>query len=186
LKQCTEFAGMAGLAFDSGSEDGYDPTGSDEDLLLAIVDRFSPVPPQPQPTPATPTRPAPRSKALIPARNAVSSSPFSPNLDPDAIFAVDETIAAISDDDLSFDISELHDATPVHGQRPEHEQVHNVSRGSTVQRHSRRLAPSVTGSDNGLSSFVSKTKPRHMPTLLPGPDVRYPDCTSFMSPARHK
>lgn len=174
---------MAGRAFGSDSEYGYDLTGSDEELLLAIADRLSPASPQQRPAPATPATPAPRSKASTLARTAVASTPYSPDLNSHAILAVDETLAAIGDDDLSFDISELDDAAFDRGQRPEQspaqEQVRHISRASTVERHSRRLAPSVSGSHDGLSSFVSKTKPRHIATLLPGPDVRYPDCTWF-------
>lgn len=150
-----ESAGMAGFTGESDSEYEYDLTVSDEELLCATVDRLSsPVPPQ----------------SRGPSQNALPSSPFSSSLDPDATLAIDETLAAITDDDLTFDISELDaDPSPSHGRDAEY--VHGP--------RSRKLAPSVSGSDDELASFVSKTKPRSMPTLLPGPDVRYPDCRLF-------
>lgn len=173
---------MAGFASDSGSEYSYGWTASDEEFLFAAADRLSAVSPLSRSAsttaarpaiPATPATPAPRRNTT---RGAILSSPFSPELDPDATLAIEETLAAISDDDLSFDLSELQDddsPRPAQGAARGH---YRVSRSSTPERQSRRLAPSVPSDDRRLASFVSKTKPRSMPTLLPGPDVRYPDC----------
>ena len=176
---------MAGFASDSGSEYDFDLTVSDEELLCAAADRLAEVSPQPQarvnprPAPAIPATPAPRRTTT---RHPLPSSPFSPNLDPDATFAVEEAIAAITDDDLSFDLSELQDddfdESPRHGQHGQHG-LHRqgiISRGSAPEGRNRRLAPSVASAGAGLASFVSKTKPRAVLALLPDPDVSYPDC----------
>lgn len=180
---------MAGFTSDSGSEYDLDLTTSDEELLWAIVDRLSAGSALPPAIPATPA---------TPARRPIASTPFSPDLDPDATLAVEEAIAAIADDDLSFDISELHDDDDDgdddgddddddfsdddfddddfnHGQTAARRHD-DASRNSTPERQNRRLAPSVSGDDDHLASFVSKTNPRSMPRLLPGPDVHYPDC----------
>ncbi|KAK4044099.1 exonuclease V [Parachaetomium inaequale] len=175
---------MAGFASDTDSEYGYDLTASDEERLWAIADRLSAaLSPQSRPAPATP---APRTKASTPARNTIASNPHSPELDPDTSLAIEETIAAITDDDLSFDSSELQDDDDAyghgHGQGAAHVQ-HGASRNSTPESHHRRLAPSVAG-DGYLASFISKTKPRSMPTLLPGPDVSYPDLSRALSDAQ--
>lgn len=162
---------MAGFWSDSGSEYSLDLTTSDEELLWAAVDRISLVSPQSRPAPPTPATPARRTNVY-----AIASSPFSPNLDPDATLAIEETIAAITDDDLSFDISELieDDASP-NGQGPAH--IHGgVSRSSTPERQNRRLSPSAAGDNGHLASFLTKAKRRSMRALLPGPDVDYPDC----------
>lgn len=163
---------MAGFASDSdcSSDYGYDLTASDEELLLAIVDQLSPVAPprQSRPGPLTPARRSDTFAPSIPARRSVLVN-TSPDANADATLAIDETIAAISDEDLTFDISELDE--------PPADHVGASSRPGSAERQSRRrLAPSVSADRSGLSSFVSKTKPRSIPTLLPGPDVRYPDC----------
>lgn len=177
---------MAGFSSDSGSEYSLDLTASDEEQLWAAVDRLAPVSPRSHPGPVAPATPVSwtNSSTRTPARNPIASSPLSPNLDPDATLAIEEIIAAITDDDLSFDISELQeeeedqdeddeDGADNHGQGAAH--IHDGSSGSTDDRRKRRLAPSVSGRDGNLASFVSKTKPRSMATLLPGPDVSYPD-----------
>jgi exonuclease V len=182
---------MAGFASDSGSEYAYDLTTSDEEVLWAIVDRLSTVSPrQSRPIQANRQTPAPPTNFATPARNAaiISSSPSSPDFDPDASLAIEETIAAITDDDLSFDISELneHDAYGhSQGAALGHDAVSRSSSASTSSApgwQNRKLAPSVARADRDLASFVSKTKPRSLPTLLPGPDVRYPDCKLLASP----
>jgi exonuclease V len=174
---------MAGSASDSGSEYAYDLTASDEEVLWAIVDRLSTVSPrQSRPVPASPPTLAPPTNFSTPARNTtiLSSSPFSPNFDPDASLAIEETIAAITDDDLSFDISELNEDDDAYGHSQGAVPVRDEGSHSGTPRWQRgRLAPSVAETDRDLASFVSKTKPRSMPTLLPGPDVRYPDCELF-------
>ncbi|KAL2129325.1 hypothetical protein VTI74DRAFT_7934 [Chaetomium olivicolor] len=186
---------MAGFASDSDSSYGYDFTASDEELLLAIADRLSPVLPQSRPTPATLTRPATpatpvrrnttlKSDSVNSARNAAQSTPFASQFDPDATLAIEETIAAIDDDDLTFDVSELDPhGTPIHGQGPAyaHEVIYN---NQQPKNRNRRLSPSVSDDGDDLSSFVSKTKPRSLPTLLPGPDVRYPDLSRALSDAQ--
>ncbi|KAL2256967.1 hypothetical protein VTK26DRAFT_835 [Humicola hyalothermophila] len=172
---------MAGFLSDSDSQYGYDLTVSDEELLLSIVDNIAPVSPQtdkpisPPAVAATPT----------PARNGNAASfsspvPFDPDLDPDASIAIDETVAAISDDDLSSDFSDFERNDPhSHGQRP----VHDVARSSATKiTDSRRLAPFVPRHQKHISSFVTKTKPRSLPSLLPGPDVSYPDPISDSRP----
>ncbi len=190
---------MAGFVSDSGSEFNFDLTASDEELLWAAADRLSSPAPQSQlqpksrqapdapATPATPATPAPRRNTT---QHAFPSSPFSPR-DPDAILVVEEALAAISDDDLSFDVSELleeeHQSPTRHGQHSQHGQhrqvaahgQYSIARSRSPEGQSRRLAPSVARTDGDLASFVSKSKPRSMPTLLPGPDVQYPDCTLF-------
>lgn len=176
---------MAGFASDSGSEYSYGWTASDEEFLFAAADHLSAVSPHSRSaantlaTPATPATPAPRRNTT---RGTILSSPFSPELDPDATLAIEETLAAISDDDLSFDLSELQEddsPRPAQGPAPNH---YRASRSSTPEGQNRRLAPSVPSDDRCLASFVSKTKPRSMPTLLPGPDVRYPDCKPLLAP----
>lgn len=181
---------MARFVSGSGSDTdySYDLTVSDEELLLAITDRLSPVSPQSKPAPPTPSTPVRRfnSNAPTPSTYAISSSPFMP-LDPVATQAVDNTIAALSDDDLSFDISELQDdGSPSSGRG--NLPSHGRPRGGFTYNHIGKLAPAVTRHDGDLASFVSKTKPRSMPTLLPGPDVVYPDrryrtaaCSSYAS-----
>jgi exonuclease V len=166
---------MAAFASDSDSEYVYNLTASDEERLWAIADRLSAVSPQSRPAPA------PRTNVVTPATNNIAPNPYSPDLDPDTSLVVEETIAAIADDDLNFDSSELLDDDDAygHGQGAAHVQ-HVASRSNTPESHHTRLAPSVSG-DGYLASFISKTKPRSMPTLLPGPDVSYPDCK--LSPA---
>ncbi|KAK4099699.1 hypothetical protein N658DRAFT_568001 [Parathielavia hyrcaniae] len=186
---------MAGFASDSVSGSGsgsgsdseysYNFTASDEETLWAIVDRLSASSPRnprnPNPvsagrrTPATPTR----------NTTTIASSPFSP-FDPDASLAIDETIAAITDEDLSFDISELNEYDD-DGRAQDPARVHHdVSRSSTPEWESTRLAPPfAAGTGRGHASFVSKPKPRPpLPALLPGPDVRYPDLSRALSDAQ--
>jgi exonuclease V len=171
---------MAGFWSDSGSDYSLDLTASDEERLWAIVDRLPAVSPlQSRPAPATPATPARPTNISTPATNPIASSPFSPDLDPDATLAIQEAIAAISDDDLSFDISELQedDASP-HGQGAA--QLHDgPSRSSTPESQNRRPSPSVTGDNGHLASLLTGTNPRSMRALLPGPDVDYPDCKLF-------
>lgn len=160
---------MAGFASDSdwGSDFSYDLTTSDEELLLAAADQLSPVVPQSRPGPSTLARP---STTFAPSTLAQSSIPVSPV--PDATLAIDETVAAVSDDDLTFDISELD------GQGANH--VGDSSHHDAAEsQHSRTPTPPTTTDHGDLASFVSKTKPGSSPTLLSGPDVSYPDCKSF-------
>ncbi len=208
---------MAG--FDSDSDGGFEYllTASDEEKVWAEVDRLSPVAPKSRPaatstvfsTSRAPTTPTPRRSTAPPARgNALLSSPFSPNLDPDAVLAVEETLAALTDDDLSFDISELQDdddASPPHGQGASPPLPRDILRTSSRSNSSRstssgssnngsiparqpntRLAPVIARNARHLASFVAKSKPRSTPTLLPGPDVRYPDCTLSRHPCLRK
>jgi exonuclease V len=160
----------------SGSDYSLDLTASDEERLWAIADRLSPVLPQSRPAPATPATPARPTPIPALARNPIASSPFSPELDPDATLTIQEAIDAITDDDLSFDISELQedDASP-HGQGVAH--LHDgASRSSTPEGQNRRPSPSVTGDNGQPASFLARTNPRSMWALRPGPDVDYPDC----------
>ncbi|KAK4153006.1 exonuclease V [Chaetomidium leptoderma] len=186
---------MAGFASDSDSDYGYDLTVSDEEQLWAVVDRLSRVSPQSRPAPAIPATPARRTNTSALATNAIACSPFSPDLDPDATLTVEETLAAITDDDLSFDLSELQDDDDDddaygdghgygHGQAAA--QMHDdLPRSRSPERqNSRRLAPEVARGDRSLASFVTKTKPRSMPTLLPGPDISYPDLSRALSDAQ--
>ncbi|KAK4126526.1 hypothetical protein N657DRAFT_632578 [Parathielavia appendiculata] len=177
---------MAGFTSDSGSEYSYGLTASDEETLWAIVDRLSAVSPHhSQPVPASRRTPATPTSSSNPARNTntIASSPFTPVFDPDATLAIEETIAAITNEDLSFDVSELNEDDDYgHGQGSA--LVHDgVSRSSMPDWKSRRFAPSVAGTDRDHTSFVPKTKPRSMPALLPGPDVRYPDLSRALSDA---
>ncbi len=171
---------MAGFVSDSGSEYDFDLTVSDEELLCAAADRLAEVSPgqsqarvNRRPAPAIPATPTPRRTTTT---HPFPSSPFSPDLDPDAALAVEEAIAAISDDDLSFDLSELQDDFTESPRLDHGQHGQGISRGSTSERRNRRLAPSVASSSTGLASFVSKTKARSVPALLPDSDVRYPDC----------
>jgi exonuclease V len=160
---------------DSETDYGYDLTASDEELLFAIADRLSTESPPSRPTPATR---APRSNPSVLGRNIIP--PLSSNAsDPDEGQAIDETIAAITDDDLTFDISELQD-DDVNSSDQGATDAFELARGSTTENQSRRLTPSVSREDDALGTFVSKTRPRTMPTLLPGPDVVYPDCKVFL------
>ncbi|KAH6856141.1 exonuclease V a 5' deoxyribonuclease-domain-containing protein [Chaetomium sp. MPI-CAGE-AT-0009] len=179
---------MAGFASDSGSEYGYDLTTSDEEQIWAVTDELAPASPQNRPAPAVPETPAPRINASTPPRKTVASSPFdddvNPDFDPDASL-VEEVVAAIADDDLSFDGTELQeDDNDAYGQgQGAADGQHSASRNGTPESYASRLAPSVAGDDGGLASFVSTTKPRPMPTLLPGPDVSYPDLSRALSDA---
>jgi exonuclease V len=166
---------------DSGTDYSLDLTASDEELLWAIVDRLPPVSPQSQPAPATPATPARPTNTSTPARNPIASSPFSPDLDPDATLAIQEAIDAITDDDLSFDISELQeDDAPPDGQGAA--LLHDgPSRSSTPERQNRIPSPSVTGDNGHPPSFLTRTNPRSVRASLPGPDVDYPDCTLFFA-----
>ncbi|KAL2190101.1 hypothetical protein L209DRAFT_679542 [Thermothelomyces heterothallicus CBS 203.75] len=173
---------MAGFVSDSGSEYGYDLTASDEERLFAIADRLSGLSPQLRPAPAGPA-PQVNHASTTPARNAIASGQSAPELDPDTSFAIEETIAAITDDDLSFDISELQDDVDAgRGQGSVHVQGRRRrSRDSTPESSHWKLAPSVSDGHGHLASFISGTKPRSMPTLLPDPEVRYPDLSRALS-----
>lgn len=177
---------MASFISDSDSDYGYDLTVSDEEFLLAIADRLAPVSPQAKSRPPAPVTPTHARNTNANANAVLFSSPvpFSPELDPDASLAIDETIAAISDDDLSSDFSEIEqNASPSHGQRRGHDDV--ARRGAVETTNIKRLTPTVPRYKEHVSSFVSKSKPRSVPTLLPGPDVSYPDCTLLpASPSR--
>ncbi|SPQ25547.1 93d22a61-0b8f-44d1-9983-b19f5425a72c [Thermothielavioides terrestris] len=184
---------MARLVFDGGSSSsgsasdsdyGEDLTLSEAELLMAaFAERFAPVSPLSRPAPTTPA-PRPSGSTPAPARNTQTPSPISPILDPDASQAVEETIAALSDDDLTSDVSELQkDAVPSGRQGDPHK--HELPRGGLAdEKQNRKLAPSVSGHDGDLGSFVSKTKARSIPTLLPGPDVIYPDLSRALSDAQ--
>ena len=167
---------------DSDSDYGYDLTASDEELLVAIVDRLSSVSPQSRPGPATA---APHSDAAaaisIPAydgaasRFSASAPSNSPAREAHTSHAVQDAIAALAEHDLDFDSSELEDnAAPSDRQPAAHGP--GIARGSTAAARSHKLTPAAPRRDGDLSSFVSQTRPRHVPTLLPGPDVSYPDC----------
>ncbi|KAL2176888.1 exonuclease V [Thermothelomyces heterothallicus CBS 202.75] len=173
---------MAGFVSDSGSEYGYDLTASDEERLFAIADRLSGLSPQLRPAPAGPA-PQVNHASTTPARNAIASGQSAPELDPNTSFAIEETIAAITDDDLSFDISELQDDVDAgRGQGSVHVQGRRRrSRDSTPESSHWKLAPSVSDGHGHLASFISGTKPRSMPTLLPDPEVRYPDLSRALS-----
>jgi exonuclease V len=178
---------MADFTSDSESDYGYDLTTSDEEQIWTVIDELAPAAsPQNCPAPIVPESPAPGTNSSAPARNTVASNLFdsdiNPDFDPDASL-VDEVVAAITDDDLSFDATELQeDNDDAYGQGQGTAYVQqSATRNSTPDSYDRRLAPSVAGDDDGLASFVATTKPRSMPTLLPGPDISYPDCE--LSPA---
>lgn len=177
---------MADFTSDSESDYGYDLTTSDEEQIWTVIDELAPASPQNRPAPAVPESPTPRTNSSAPARNTVASSPsdpdINPDFDPDASL-VEEVVAAITDDDLSFDVTELQeDNDDAYGQGQGAAYVQqSATCNSTPSSYDRRLAPSVAGDDVGLASFVATAKPRSMPTLLPGPDVSYPDCE--LSPA---
>jgi exonuclease V len=161
---------MAGFDMDSDTDYGYDLTTSDEEELLAIVDRLSSSAPQPRSDPLTPSaRASQKFNARNPAQSSVHLTTSTNSVpDADASFAIEEAIAALSDDDLSVDTSDLD------GRNPDH--VDDITRSSATKgQDRRRLAPSVSPDRDELASFVHKTKPRSAPTLLSGPEIRYPD-----------
>ena len=175
---------MTDFTSDSGSDYGYDLTTSDEEQIWTVIDELAPASPQNPPAPAVPESPASRTNSSAPARNTTSLNPFdldiNPDFDPDFgpdASLVEEVVAAITDDDLSFDATELQeDNDDAYGQGQGAAYVQqSATRNSTPDSYDRRLAPSVAGDDGGLASFVATTKPRSIPTLLPGPDVSYPD-----------
>ncbi|KAK3294373.1 exonuclease V [Chaetomium fimeti] len=181
---------MAGFASDSGSEYGYDLTMSDEEQVWAVIDEIAPVSPQNRPVaPAAPDIPAPRTNTSTFARNTIAPTPFDPDINSDIeaeASLVEEVVAAITEDDLSLDFTELQeDDNDAYGrgQGTVYRQ-HSASRNGTPESCHRRLAPSLVGDDGGLASFVSTTKPRPMPTLLPGPDVSCPDLSRALSDAQ--
>ncbi|KAH6632269.1 exonuclease V a 5' deoxyribonuclease-domain-containing protein [Chaetomium tenue] len=171
---------MADFTSDSGSDYGYDLTTSDEEQVWAAIDELAPASPQNRPAAAN---------SSTHTRNQIASSPFDPNSDPDFdpdASIVEEVVAAITDDDLSFDVTELqedNDDTYGQGQGTAYVQQ-SATRNGSPDSYDRRLAPSVAGDDTGLASFVATTKPRPMPTLLPGPDVSYPDLSRALSDAQ--
>ena len=173
---------MADFTSDSGSDYGYDLTTSDEEQVWSVIDELAPASPQNRPAPAN---------SSTHTRNQIASSPFDPNnnpdFDPDASL-VEEAVAAITDDDLSFDVTELQeDNDDAYGQGQGAAYVQrSATRNGTPDSYDRRLAPSVPGDDTGLASFVATTKPRPMPTLLPGPDVSYPDRELFPAASLRK
>ncbi|KAL1841331.1 hypothetical protein VTJ49DRAFT_7168 [Mycothermus thermophilus] len=91
-----------------------------------------------------------------------------------------KTIAAIDDDDLSFDISELQDNdTYAHVPPPSHNR-HGVSGGDPSDRRG-RFSPPIHGDESDSASLAAMAKPRSLPVVLPAADVRYPDLTAALS-----
>lgn len=174
---------------ESEGEYAFDLTTSEEEELRAVVDHFSTVSPQ--------FRPTHSKRALTPpAKNtAVAPSPSSSDFDgysdldadPDATIAIEQTVAAITDDDLSFDLSELHDGADNNvgvdddndfysrGRVTAH--LPNIaSRDSASASGASRLAHSVTSDDDGFPTFVSRTGSGPSRAIQPTAEVRYPDC----------
>ncbi|KAJ4289428.1 hypothetical protein N0V88_006908 [Collariella sp. IMI 366227] len=193
---------MAGFASDSDDSYGYDFTASDEELLCAAADRLSSVSPLFRPnratlttlatqtTQTTPATPAPRSRTqnantFSPTTSAIWNTPFASQFSPDATLAIEDTIAAIDDDDLTFDISELdqddsHD-TPSRAQSAAYALTRLAHASQPTSNNvSRKLAASVSDNHAGLFSFAANTKATPSAALLPGPDVSYPDCKSHV------
>ncbi|KAL2193622.1 exonuclease V [Corynascus similis CBS 632.67] len=170
---------MAGFDSESGSEYGYDLTASDEERLFAIADRLSELSPRARPAPVAL---APEANVSTPVRATFDSSQLSPEFDSEISFVIEETIAAITDDDLSFDISELQDDVgEEHGQCPAHVQNHRP-RNSTPDSHHSKFEPQVSSiGDDSLASLSSRTKPRSVLALLPDPEVCYPDLSRALS-----
>lgn len=172
---------------DSDSDYGYDLTLEEEQELIALIDRISPpskspgpsstsVPaPAPVPAPVTVPPPVVRQRRAPSSVSAKSSKSIASSLDSyikEAI-AVHETVENINGDDLNFFIDELNsEAAYSHGSR--------TGVGAALQPHESppietRYAPSVASDNRSLSSYVSKTKPRTMPSLLADSHIHYPD-----------
>ncbi|KAK4144600.1 exonuclease V [Dichotomopilus funicola] len=187
---------MAAFTSESEGEYAFNLTTSEEEELLAVVDHFSSVSPQ--------LRPAHSKRALTPPakKTAVAPSPFTSDFDeysdldddPNIAIAIEQTVAAITDDDLSFDLSELHDGADdglgvdddndfySRGRVTAH--LPNVaSRDSGSASRGSRLAPSVTSDDDSFPTFVSRTGSQPSPAIPPTPDVRYPDLTRALTAA---
>ncbi|KAK3319018.1 exonuclease V [Apodospora peruviana] len=102
---------------------------------------------------------------------------------------VESALHGITEEDLSFDISELESETLYTHNAPDPEPVAGSSqpgtpRGPTAGTgpNDRRLSPSVSGDSVAhLAPFVQKTKPRSMPTAIGSASVRYPDLSRALS-----
>ncbi|KAL2267219.1 hypothetical protein VTJ83DRAFT_4496 [Remersonia thermophila] len=200
---------MANFGHDSDPEYSLGLTVSEEEGVWAIVDRLSAnlrptgVPPPQQHRQNLPaqgrqparitTRPIQNPLSVPPPdsqsgdsqspSSASTPSPASPSADPDVSRIIEETLAAIEDDDLNFDIAELGaDDSYAHGQSPfQHHHHVDVSRGGPPERHGRFSPPARHGDDSDAASLAASAKPRSLPVLLPGPDVRYPDLSAALS-----
>ncbi|KAK5654505.1 hypothetical protein OQA88_7134 [Cercophora sp. LCS_1] len=176
---------------DSDSDYGYDLTLEEEQELIALIDRISPptlapsstpaLAPAPTPAPApvpVTRRRAPSSVSAISSRSAVSS------LDSylkEAV-AVHEVVENIDENDLNFDITELKPETAYnHGSGSDVGVAGARGEPTPVQRH---FAPSVASDNRSLRSYVSRTKPRAVSSLLADSHVLYPDLSRALSDAR--
>jgi exonuclease V len=185
---------MARHDSDTGSEYSFGLGSSDEEDLWAQVDYLSatsnsrnivvpvprPAPSIPAHTPITPGRQTERPSATTFTDSFGVFSDSSPSIsatqvDPDASLAVQETLAGISDNDLSFDVSELQQGdTDVPQSPPPYN--HTTSPGGPAARPSARLSPSTSRNDGDAAALGAKAHPRSLPVLSADSDVRYPDC----------
>jgi len=148
----------------SGSSDyGYDLTLEEEELISAMIDSISPQ--------TSPTQQQQQSPPVNTTNTTIDAATLDVSLD------------FLTEEDLSFDISEL---------QPPNTNINTNNNGrgngsdtgtvvwnpkSEVASGKRKLSPSVAvNGDDELAAFVSKTKPRSMPTALATQDVSYPDC----------
>ncbi|KAK3352610.1 exonuclease V [Lasiosphaeria hispida] len=176
---------MASFVSDSDSDSyGYNLTASDEENLFALIDSIS----SPAPTPASAPTPAPTSASTSIRAQAPTASPYAANgagsatsLDSylNAAIAVNEALENITEDDLSFDLSEIEPETTFsHGSGSE--------TGVAIARDyapptKRRYSPSVPSDNASVASFISQTKSRSAPRLLASQDIRYPDLSRALS-----
>ncbi|KAK3687403.1 exonuclease V [Podospora appendiculata] len=179
----------SGSYSDSNSDYGYDLSLEDEELLCGIIDSISPLSSVAAPT---------RSKFKTTSKTTTVASPDVIPAAPDAIpVPVSRPIRAIStkaavvaelalenltEDDLAFDISELEPETSYCRYESDPEIVDKVPRRQSFSSK-RRLSPSVAEDDAGLASYVSRTKAKSTPTVVPDPEISYPDLSRALSEA---
>ncbi|KAK3389627.1 exonuclease V [Podospora didyma] len=166
---------------DSDSDYGYNFTASDEELLSAIVDSVSP-PPKPKVQSSRHQR-----RSYQQGRKpAPAPTPTGAPVPPPAVSsAVNDALAYLSDDDLTFDIAELvPNVKPAHSHGPR--TTENVVEAPAVRdcarEGKRKLSPAVPTQNHELASFITKTNPRSTPTMVTttNADVRYPDLSQAL------
>ncbi|KAK0715280.1 exonuclease V [Lasiosphaeris hirsuta] len=189
---------MASFVSDSDSDSyGYDLTASDEEHLFTLIDSISsPDARTPAPTLApthAPTSGSAPTRALAPTHSphAANGTERTASLDSylNAVIAVNETLESITEDDLSFDLSEIEpeatETTETTGSHS-HGSGSGSGTGVAVARDyaplaKRRYSPSVPSDSASVASFVSQTKSSSTLRLLPSQDVRYPDLSRALS-----
>ncbi|KAK3324070.1 exonuclease V [Cercophora scortea] len=180
---------------DSDSDYGYDLSLEDEELLCGIIDSISP----PSSAAAAPSKST--SKSSYKTTTTATPNATAPNPDSipvpasrpitaisaKAVVAAELALQNLTEDDLAFDISELEpepelETSYYYRDEPDPEIVDPVPRRQSLSSK-RRLSPSVAEDDAGLASFISRTKAKSTPTVVPDPEVIYPDLSRALSEA---